>query len=261
MYMKGISSFWICAMVFAGMVLTANKCEKGEDPEEEIPTITDVEGNEYEIVEIGTQWWMAENLKVTKYNNGDLIGTTNPATLDLSDQDWGEGTPKYQWAYDGNEANVELYGRLYTWYAITDPRGVCPTGWHVPSRDEWIKLQDYLIAAGYNYDGTTTGNKIAKAMSSLTNWIASSTDGSAGNSDYPAKRNATGFRALPAGIRWTDGEFDGLGLSGNWFTSTNYYDDYDGIFWGFVIFNTSWGLGAGTCDHEPDALSVRCVKN
>ncbi|MCK7533555.1 MAG: fibrobacter succinogenes major paralogous domain-containing protein [Marinilabiliales bacterium] len=60
-------------------------------------------------------------------------------------------------------ANVELYGRLYTWFAITDPRGVCPTGWHVPSYAEWITLQDYLIANGYNYDATaTTGNKIAK---------------------------------------------------------------------------------------------------
>jgi uncharacterized protein (TIGR02145 family) len=258
--MKKSVSFWTVLLVVTGFALMANKCERSDPGEEEIPTITDMEGNEYEIVEIGTQWWMAENLKVTKYNNGDLIGTTNPPTLDLSDQAHDAGKPRYQWAYDGNEANVELYGRLYTWYAITDPRGVCPTGWHVPSYNEWITLQDFLIA-GYNYDGTTTGNKIAKAMSALTNWIASSTEGSVGNVDYPAKRNSSNFRALPAGIRWTDGEFDGLGISGNWFTSTNYYDDYDGIFWGFVIFNSSWGLSAGTCDHEPDALSVRCVKN
>jgi len=259
--MKKSVSFWTVLLVVTSFALIANKCEKSDPGEEEIPTITDIEGNEYEIVEIGTQWWMAENLKVTKYNNGDLIGTTSPATLDLSDQAHDAGKPRFQWAYDGNEANVELYGRLYTWYAITDPRGVCPTGWHVPSYNEWITLQDFLIAGGYNYDGTTTGNKIAKAMSALTNWIASSTEGSVGNVDYPAKRNSSEFRALPAGIRWTDGEFDGLGISGNWFTSTNYYNDYDGIFWGFVIFNSSWGLSAGTCDHEPDALSVRCIKN
>lgn len=259
--MKKRRGIWICALIFAGLATMANKCEKIEPEEEEIPTITDIEGNEYEIVEIGTQWWMAENLKVTKYNNGDLIGTTNPADLDLSDQSHNAGRPKYQWAYDGNESNVELYGRLYTWYAITDPRGVCPTGWHVPSYDEWITLQDYLIASGYNYDGTTTGNKIAKAMASLTNWDASATQGAVGNTDYPAKRNATGFRALPAGIRWTDGEFDGLGISGNWFTSTNYWDDYDGIFWGFVIYRSSYALGAGTCNFEPDALSVRCIKD
>jgi uncharacterized protein (TIGR02145 family) len=259
--MKRISSFWICALVFGGLLLTANKCEKDGDPEEEVPTVTDIEGNEYEILEIGTQWWMAENLKVTKYNNGDPIGTSNPATIDLSDVVYEGGNPKYQWPYDGNEANVDLYGRLYTWYAVTDGRGICPTGWHVPAYPEWIALQDYLVANGYNYDGTTTGNKIAKAMASLTNWVSTSVEGATGNIDYPAKRNASGFRALPAGIRWTDGEFDGLGISANWFTSTNYYDDYDGIFWGFVLFNSSFGLSAGTCDHEADALSVRCVKN
>jgi len=259
--MKKIKSSWIVLLIVTGLVLTANKCEKEDGPEEEIPTISDIDGNEYEIVEIGTQWWMAENLKVTKYTNGDIIGTSSPATIDLSDIVYEGGTPRYQWPYNGNEANVELYGRLYTWFAITDPRGVCPTGWHVPSYDEWITLQDYLIANGYNYDATATGNKIAKSMASLTNWSSSTAVGAVGNTDYPSKRDASGFRALPAGIRWTDGEFDGLGISGNWFTSTNYYDDYDGIFWGFVLFNSSYGLSAGTCDHEADALSVRCVKN
>ena len=67
---------------------------------------------------------MVENLKTTKYLNGDLIGTTAPDTLDIS----GESTPKYQWAYEGNESNVMAYGRLYTWYAATDSRGICPTG-------------------------------------------------------------------------------------------------------------------------------------
>ncbi|MCK7530911.1 MAG: hypothetical protein MZV63_07605 [Marinilabiliales bacterium] len=89
----------------------------------EMPTITDIDGNEYEIVEIGTQWWMAENLKVTKYTNGDIIGTTSPATVDLSDVVYEGGTPRYQWPYNGNEANVELYGRLYTWYCHNGPQG------------------------------------------------------------------------------------------------------------------------------------------
>ena len=259
--MKKISSFWILAFIVTGLLLMANKCEKEPEDEEEIPTITDIDGNEYEIVEIGTRWWMAENLKVTRYNNGDLIGTTDPATLDLSEVVYEGGKPKYQWAYNGVESNAFIYGRLYTWFAITDPRGVCPTGWHVPTHPEWLAMQDYLIADGFNYDGTTTGNKLAKALTSLTGWESSAVAGSAGNTDYPEKRNKTGFSALPAGIRWTDGEFEGLGFSGNWFTATNFYDDYDGIFWGHVIFNTSYGMSAGTCDHEADALSVRCVRN
>jgi uncharacterized protein (TIGR02145 family) len=259
--MKKLSGFWTLSLIVMGLLVMANKCEK--DPEEEeIPTITDIDGNEYKIVELGTKWWMAENLKVTRYNNGDLIGTTNPATLDLFHTVYDGGTPpKYQWAYNGVESNAVVYGRLYTWYAVTDPRGVCPAGWHIPSNDEWLLLQNYLIANGFNYDGTTTENKIAKAMAALTSWNSSAYEGSAGNTDYPGKRNASGFSGLAAGIRFADGEFAGLGESANWFTSTNYYDDYDGIFWGFGFYNTSWGLSAGTNDSEEDALSVRCVKN
>jgi uncharacterized protein (TIGR02145 family) len=260
--MKKINSFLILSLIVIGLVLMANKCEKDPEDEEEIPTITDIDGNEYEIFEIGTQWWMAENLKTTKYNNGDLIGTSTPADLDLFHLVYDGGTPpKYQWPYNGVESNAIVYGRLYTWYAITDPRGVCPTGWHVPSNDEWLELQTYLIDNGFNYDGTITENKIAKAMAALTSWNSSTYEGSAGNTDYPGKRNASGFSGLAAGIRFADGEFAGLGESTNWFTSTNYYDDYDGIFWGFVFFNTSWGLSAGTNHSEEDALSVRCIKN
>ena len=104
-------------------------------------TISDIDGNVYKIIKLGDQWWMAENLKVTKYSNGDLIGTTIPATLDIL----GESTPKYQWAYDGNENNVSTYGRLYSWYAATDNRNVCPAGWHVPGDSEWTILTDYLL--------------------------------------------------------------------------------------------------------------------
>src|SRR5512133_920538 len=89
-------------------------------------TVTDIDGNVYQTVTIGTQKWMKENLKTTKYNNGDAIVTTNPATKDIS----GESTPKYQWAYAGNDSNVNTYSRLYTWHTATDTRKVCPTGWH-----------------------------------------------------------------------------------------------------------------------------------
>ncbi len=101
---------------------------------------TDGDNINYPVVEIGTQIWMAENLKTTKYSNGDLIGTTTPATLDIT----GESTPKYQWAYNGNESIVTTYGRLYTWFAVTDSRNVCPVGWHVPTDPEWTVLTDYL---------------------------------------------------------------------------------------------------------------------
>ncbi|MBI5184900.1 MAG: fibrobacter succinogenes major paralogous domain-containing protein [Nitrospinae bacterium] len=89
-------------------------------------TVTDVDGNVYNTVTIGTQTWMKENLKVTKYRDGTAIPTT---TADIS----AETSPAYQWAYNGDESNAAAYGRLYTWHAATDSRGLCPAGWHLPT--------------------------------------------------------------------------------------------------------------------------------
>jgi uncharacterized protein (TIGR02145 family) len=218
-------------------------------------TITDIDGNVYKTVKIGNQWWMAENLKVTHYLNRELIGTTSPATLDIT----GESAPKYQWAYAGNESNVATYGRLYTWFAVTDNRKVCPTGWHVPTNSEWTTMENYLMANGYNYDGTITGNKYAKALAATTNWIisTSTTVGAVGNTDYPDKRNATGFTALPGGIRYGVGMFSGIDHEGNWWSSSE------------ISAQTAWqrfmhcvksdvymgGNGKGV------GFSVRCVKD
>ncbi len=101
-------------------------------------TIKDYDNNVYNTVKIDNQLWMAENLKTTSYRNGDPIGTTTPATADIT----GESEPKYQWAYDGNESNAAVYGRLYTGYAVTDSRGICPTGWHIPTEAELTILDN-----------------------------------------------------------------------------------------------------------------------
>ena len=98
---------------------------------------TDVDGNVYHTVTIGTQTWMVENLKTTKYRNGEAIGTTIGNVLNSS-------TSTYQWAYGGIEANVAKYGRLYNWYAATDIRGIAPAGWHVPNDAEWTTLESYV---------------------------------------------------------------------------------------------------------------------
>src|SRR4029078_12512714 len=135
--MKKINRIWIYPLFVGVFLILVISCKK----DNETPaTVTDIDGNVYHTVTIGTQVWMVENLKTTKYRNGDLIGTTIPATLDISS----ESTPKYQWAYKGEESNVATYGRLYTWYAVADSRNVCPTGWHVPSDAEWTTLTTYL---------------------------------------------------------------------------------------------------------------------
>lgn len=176
-------------------------------------TVTDFDGNTYNTVGIGSQLWMAENLRTTHYNEGTLIGTTTPATLDISNEEY----PYYQWAYDGNESNVATYGRLYTGYIIASEY-LCPTGWHVPTDNDWSTLENYLLSNGYNYDGTIStynSNKLAKSLASSTGWDSSPFPGTPGNEDYPEKRNASGFSALPGGIRIESG-FEGIGLYGNW---------------------------------------------
>jgi len=160
----------ILSLTTATCLILLINCQKDDDN-----TVTDVDGNVYHTVEIGTQVWMVENLKTTKYRNGDLIGTTTPATLDISS----EATPKYQWAFEGNESNVNTYGRLYTWWAVTDIRGVCPTGWHVPTEDDWITLTTYLGGED------VAGGKLKEA--GTTHWWAPN----------EGATNSSGFTALP----------------------------------------------------------------
>jgi uncharacterized protein (TIGR02145 family) len=150
----------------------------------------------YKIVKIGEQIWMAENLKTTKYRNGDSIGTTSPATKDIS----AETKPKYQWAYDGIESNVATYGRLYTWYAVTDSRKVCPEGWHLPNYPEWIALTTYLG------DNSIAGGKLKEKGSS--HWLSPNTGAT----------NETGFTALPSGCRGNKEGFIVIDIYGCWWS-------------------------------------------
>jgi len=213
----------------------------------------DGDNNYYPVVQIGTQLWMAENLKTTKYQNVESIGTTNPYDKDISI----EIEPKYQWAYAGNESNVAAYGRLYTWYAVTDSRKICPTGWHMPSDDEWTTLENYLIINGFNYDGTTTGNNIAKSLASTALWISSSTAGAVGNADYPAKRDATGFTALPGGVRGYSGSFSFLGSVLYLWSATENNATYASHY--LLNYNISYVYKGIT--FKKYGLSVRCVKD
>ena len=89
-------------------------------------TVTDIDGNIYNTITLGTQIWTKENLKTTRFSNGDLIATTS---LPINN----DSTSIFQWSYNQDSLNIPVYGRLYTWYAVTDNRNVSPTGWHVPS--------------------------------------------------------------------------------------------------------------------------------
>jgi uncharacterized protein (TIGR02145 family) len=171
----------------------------------------DIDGNVYKTVTIGKQVWMKENLKTTKYRNGDLIGTT---TKNITS----ERRPKYQWAYDNNESNVATYGRLYTWYAVTDSRNVCPTGWHVPTEGDWITLRLYLENNGYGYVGEQEA--IAKSMAATSGWWTDPNASGVGNAQ--ASNNRSGFTGIPSGWRDDRCNFLQIGDVGIWWSASQY---------------------------------------
>ncbi len=195
--------------------------------------VTDVDGNVYNRVTIGRQVWLVENLKTTRYRNGDLIGTTTPATLDIRSED----TPTYQWAWNGNESNVITYGRLYTWYAIDDSRSICPDHWHVPTQAEWTTLTDYL--GGHSI----SGGKLKEA--GTTHWLSPNTGAT----------NETGFTALPGGYRLSSGGFGGLGSDGAWRSSTldNTNEDWT------IGMGNSYSDAYGASNSKRSGYSVRCI--
>lgn len=102
-------------------------------------SVTDIDGNVYKTVKIGNQLWMAENLKVTRYRNGDAI----PNRAD--DEEWDNSTGAYC-NYNNDTTNSGIFGKLYNWFAIDDSRKISPVGWHVPSDVEWQELIDYLVS-------------------------------------------------------------------------------------------------------------------
>jgi uncharacterized protein (TIGR02145 family) len=239
--------FWLSPfIIIIGLVLIlASSCKKSDGNKNSSGSITDQDGNVYTSVIIGTQTWIDENLKTTKYNNGDIIGTTTPATLDISN----EITPKYQWAYNGDESSVASYGRLYTWYAVTDSRGVCPTGWHVPADAEWKTLEIYLGLTQAQADGTDwRGTDQGTQLKSTTRW------GNNGNGT-----NSSGFNAVGCGSRdnVTSDPFHYVTFWGHWWTTTQtdatsaWAHSVSSNFSGIYRYNWSKGYG----------FSVRCIKD
>lgn len=189
---------------------------------------------------------MAENLKTTRYCNHDLIGTT---TMDISL----ESEPKYQWAYNGIESNVPIYGRLYTWHAINDSRKICPNGWHVPTDAEWTTLTEYLSNNDYGYGGD--GVYIGKSLAATSGWVEDDLEGAVGNDQ--ASNNSSGFTALPGGYRTATGASISAGWLSYWWSSTEYNERYA---WSRGMFCYAVGIWGYFYDKK-EGISVRCLKD
>ena len=167
-------------------------------------TLTDGENNTYTTLPYGNQIWSTTNAEMVTYRDGTPI----PQVTDTTE--WSNLTTG-AWSYYNNDPTKP---RLYNWYAVmgihdTDPntpnKAFAPEGWHVPTDAEWTTLENYLIANGYNYDGTTSLNKIAKAMASTTGWDSASDPGGPGNDQ--SSNNSSSFNAFPEGYRNYSGSF------------------------------------------------------
>lgn len=211
-------------------------------------TFTDIEGNVYNYITFGTQRWMTENLKTTKYNDGTSIPLVN------DDLTWRNlSTPGYCF-FNNDVSNKNTYGLLYNWYTVNTGK-LAPSGWHVPTNNEWSMFEDFLIANGYNFDSTTSGNMIAKSLASTSDWVFSTYFGTIGND--LTKNNTSGFSALPVSYRnGSNGVFNSFGYYAYWWSSTEYSMDLGT----FRYLGYSFSDLGSFSNSKKHGITIRCVR-
>jgi len=197
-------------------------------------TISDVEGNVYNTVQIGSQCWMKQNLKTTKYHNGTSIAY--PGSNNTTWQN--NTTGAYAW-YNNDIAYKNTYGALYNWYAVNNSAGLCPAGWHVPTDAQWTALTTYLGGE------SVAGGKMKEAGTS--HW----------NSPNTGATNSSGFSGLPGGFRNTNGYFSDVGYYGYFWSSSEYSTAYAWFrnlnYTNAYVGRTNYSKGLG--------FSVRCLRD
>jgi uncharacterized protein (TIGR02145 family) len=219
-------------------------------------SVTDVDGNVYKTIQIGSQVWMAENLKVSRFRNKKAI----PNITDNAE--WASTTQPAWCNMNNSASDGATYGKLYNWYAVMDSRGLAPKGWHIPSKTEWEQLMTYLGGldlagtkiksdTGWDYQGTE-----------YTNFIGPGLNGT----------NESGFSALPGGYRneWVNdgtywGSYNGFFYPrncGNWWSTTMIYNDW----WPEYSYYFCWIFANDYKVHidkypATSGFSVRCIKD
>jgi uncharacterized protein (TIGR02145 family) len=200
-----------------------------------------------QIVTIGKQVWMTENLNVEKFRNGEPI----PEAKTIGEWKAYSAANEAAWCfYDNNPINGEKYGRLYNWYAVSDPRGLCPTGWHVPSLEEWSQLTEFLGGV----------DKAGAKLKSKSGWSTLTFDEDKMNQEGNGT-NSSGFNALPGAARHFDGEFHDistiLGVVGFWWSSTP--EGYH-FAWHFYLCGNGYKAITSFVGCS-DGLYVRCLRD
>lgn len=194
-----------------------------------LPAVTDIDGHVYGTVIIGTQIWMADNLKVSHYRNGDSIPNITDDSL------WSNISSGAYCDYNNTPSNSDIYGKLYNWNTVNDVRNIAPSGFHVPSDSEWMRLINYLDTIGYN------------SVKPYSYW------------GFPniGEGNESGFTALPAGMRNVNGTFNEIGYSAYWWSTTEYDSEkaYNSYIFSSITF--IWH----SYPYKKCGNSIRCIKD
>ena len=223
-------------------------------------SISDIDGNVYKTIKIGSQIWMAENLRTTRFRNAEVVlnGIGNDPFCSHYDSTY----DNFSYEYDYH--NALKFGKFYDSESVNSTAGLAPIGWHVATISDWQELQEYLISNKFNFDNTDSENKIAKSLSSQTDWKSSLITGSVGNNLL--NNNSSGFTALPSG----DGYLYSIKPSVSAFRLVNENSFKKCFFWGISNDKSqivSWDLNStGIETHyknyfKGSFLNVRCVKD
>lgn len=252
----------ICLFVIFLSFIQCNKSVVNTpENEKQIGEMTDIDGNVYKTIRIGNQIWMAENFRVTRYNDGENINQISEI------KEWGLDTIGAYCFYNNtkNIDTIRMYGALYSYYVVSSQK-LAPGGWRVPTKEDWEELESFLISNKYNWDKTLSENKIGKALASQSGWDTLPEPGVVGNNLL--QNNATDFCAFPSGQRiyrgtrtysvpQGDNGFESAGKKCNWWTSSGYV-------------SSAWFYGLGFCHDglmlmSTNALfagfSIRLIKN
>lgn len=246
-------------IALCGAMFLFSACKKDKDDPQPTPTpppsgntVTDADGNSYPTVTIGSQVWMAKNLRTTKYRDGSAIPNITSHT------GWGALTTGAYANYDNDAGHAATYGRLYNWHAANDARGLCPQGWHVPSDAEWKTLETSLGMPADQLDHTYLyrggAQNVGGKLKSTTNHWFQPNEGAT---------NESGFTALPGGIRFHEYEpgdptsFVGMGDIALWWTATA--SDTEEA-WHRTIGFEETGIYRDP-ENKRDGYCVRCVRD
>lgn len=215
------------------LLLLCSSCKK----EEIVQTkLIDSDGNAYDIIILGDQQWIMQNFKGTKYRNGD------PIPFVESGETWAKLSSGAYSYYDNISKNADVFGHIYNFYAINDSRNIAPSGWHVATNEDWIKLQHFLGGP------QIAGGKLKSKGTSL--WSPPNIGAS----------NETSFTSLPGGYRNANGNFESLGLFSSYWTST---EEIPGRAWYYSLYYDDIRLESQLCNLSKEAAGqyVRLVKD